>query len=87
MPPVSPRQIVPLMLALLLLFFLPRTKRLRVRLTMVTAMILLGVLAGCSGPGGPTVKPINGSVTIKGQSTGSAGTVSHSSGAINFTLD
>ena len=85
-PPPSPRQIVPLVLALLLLFLLPKTKRLRVRLGMITAMILLVFVAGCSGPG-TSVTPITGNITITGKSTGTAGSVTHSSPSIAITVD
>jgi hypothetical protein len=75
-PPISIRQIVPLILALMLLFMLPRTKRLRVRLGLVTAMLMLVVLAGCSGSG--SKPPMNATLTITGTSTGTAGSESHS---------
>ena len=52
-PPVSMRQVVPLILALMLLLLVPRTKRLRLRLGMVTAMLMLILLAGCSGSSKP----------------------------------
>jgi len=45
---MSIRQIVPLLLALSLLFCLFMTRRLRTQLGMVTAMIVLLALAGCS---------------------------------------
>lgn len=48
-PPMSIRQIVPLLLALLLLMCLFRTRRLQTRLGMATAIIVLLALAGCSG--------------------------------------
>ena len=47
-PPISIWQIVPLILAALLLFLLPKTKELRVRLGLATAVVLLIALAGCS---------------------------------------
>src|SRR6266550_88265 len=67
-PPMSIRQVVPLVLALLLLFILPRTQRLRMRLGMVTAMLLLLALAGCGGgyngtPKGPATLTITGTST------------------------
>ena len=74
-PPISLWQIAPLILATLLLFLLSNTKRLPVRLGLATTMVLLLILAGCSG-GHPA--PIPGSVTITGTSTGTAGSVSHS---------
>lgn len=67
-PPVSMRQIVPLILALMLLFLLPKTQRLRTRLGMVTAMILFIVLAGCSGPAKPHTNPGVYDLTITGTS-------------------
>jgi hypothetical protein len=85
-PPVSPWQVVPLLLALLLLFLVPRAKGLRVRLGLVTATVLLVVLAGCAGPGSAP-QPINGNITITGKSTGTAGSVSHSSSSVAFTLN
>jgi hypothetical protein len=77
-PPVSIRQVVPLLLAMMLVFLLPRTKRLRLRLGMVAAMFMLVLLAGCSGPGKPVKPPVNATLTITGASTGTAGAVSHS---------
>jgi hypothetical protein len=73
-PPISIWQIVPLILAALLLFLLPKTKGLRVRLGLATAVVLLIGLAGCSS----SSPPIAGNVTITGTSSGSAGSVSHS---------
>ena len=76
-PPISIWQIVPLILASLLLFLVPKTKELRVRLGLATAVVLLVALAGCSS----SKPPITGSVTITGTSSGSAGSVSHSATA------
>jgi Abnormal spindle-like microcephaly-assoc'd, ASPM-SPD-2-Hydin/Beta-propeller repeat len=73
-PPISIWQIVPLILASLLLLLLTKTKGLRVRVGLATAVVLLLVLAGCGG-GRP---PISGTLTITGTSTGSAGSESHS---------
>ena len=77
LPPMSIWQITLLLMALMLLFLLPRASRLRVRLGMIAAMVLLLTVAGCSGPK-PPVQPLSGNVTITGQSTGTAGSVSHS---------
>jgi hypothetical protein len=65
-----------LLLAIMLLFLLPRTKRLRLRVGMVAAMLMLVLLAGCSGPG--VKPPVHATLTITGSSTGTAGAVSHS---------
>jgi hypothetical protein len=67
-PPVSIRQVVPVLLAMLLLFLLPRAQRLRARLGMVTAMVLLLVLAGCGGGYNGTPKGA-ATLTITGTST------------------
>jgi hypothetical protein len=75
-PLVLMREIVPLILALLLLFLLPKARSIRLRLGLATAMVLLMALAGCSGSGHPA--PIAGNLTITGTSNGTAGTVSHS---------
>ena len=74
-PPISIWQIVPLILASLLLFLLTKTKGVRVRVGLATAVLLLMILAGCGGGGHP---PISGTLTLTGTSTGSAGTESHS---------
>ena len=77
-PPVSMRQIVPLILALMLVLLLPRTQRLRLRLGMVAATLMLVVLAGCSGGlGKPIAPPTAAVITITGTSNGSAGAVTH----------
>jgi hypothetical protein len=73
-PPISLWQIVPLILAFLLLFLLPKAKGLRVRVALGTAVVLLIALAGCSS----SPSAITGTLTITGTSTGSAGSESHS---------
>jgi Beta-propeller repeat len=71
--PILIRQIVPLILAFVLLFLLPKAKGLRVRLGMASALVLLLALAGCSSS-----SPITGNLTITGTSSGTAGSESHS---------
>ena len=86
-PPVSIRQVVPLILALLLLLLLPRTKRLQVRLGMAGAMLLLVILAGCSGPGAPVTQPIPAVLTITGTTSGTPpGVVTHQA-TVNLTIN
>jgi hypothetical protein len=81
--PLSMRQVVPLILALMLLLLLPKTKRLRLRLGMAAAMLVLAVLAGCTGSG---KQPVNAVLTITGTSNGSAGAVVHKA-TVNLTVN
>lgn len=81
-PPPSIRQVVPLVLALLLLFLLPTARRMRVRLAMGTAMILFLVLAGCSGQQKPHTAKGNYALTIKGTS----GNLNHTV-VVNITIN
>jgi hypothetical protein len=74
--PLPIRQIVPLLLALLLLFLLPAAKRLRLRLGMATAMLVLLALAGCSGPSAPK-KPGTTPGTYNLTITGTSGATVH----------
>lgn len=82
--PPSIRQIVPFVLALLLLFLLPtaRRLRLRLRLAMATAMILFFVLAGCSG----APKPHTAKGPYALQLTGTSGNLSHPL-TVNITIN
>ena len=82
--PVSVRQVVPLLLALLLLFLLPRTQRLRMRLATVAAMMVLMTLAACSGPQRPHTPKGNYVLTITGTSTAPA--LTHSVN-VNLTVN
>jgi hypothetical protein len=81
-PPPSIRQVVPFVLALLLLFLLPTARRARVRLAMGTAMILFLVLAGCSGPQKPHTATGPYALTIKGTS----GNLNHTV-VVNITIN
>jgi hypothetical protein len=69
-------QIVPFVLALILLFLIPTAKRLRLRLGMAAATLALLVLAGCSGPGTPP-KPGTTPGTYQLTVTGTAGATMH----------
>jgi hypothetical protein len=86
-PPVSIRQVVPLILACLLLLLLPRTKRLQVRLGMAGAMLLLVILAGCSGPGAPVTQPIPAVLTITGTTSGTPPGVVNHQAIVNLTIN
>lgn len=81
-PPPSIRQVVPLVLALLLLFLLPTARRLRTRFAMGTAMILFLVLAGCSGTQKPHTAKGNYALTINGVS----GNLNHTV-VVNITIN
>jgi hypothetical protein len=65
-PPLSPRQVVPLILAFLLLLSLRSARRPRMRLAMAATLLLLIAFAGCSGikglhtPKGPAILTITG---------------------------
>jgi Abnormal spindle-like microcephaly-assoc'd, ASPM-SPD-2-Hydin/Beta-propeller repeat len=69
-------QIVPLVLAMILLFLLPTAKRLRLRLGMAAATLALLALAGCTGPGTPK-KPGTTPGTYPLTVTGTAGATMH----------
>jgi hypothetical protein len=84
--PLPIRQIVPLFLALILLFLLPTAKRLRLRLAMATAMLVFIVLAGCSGPK-PPVKPGTPPGTYSLTITGTAGATVHSAAPVSLTVN
>jgi hypothetical protein len=87
-PPISPlsiRQIVPLLVALMLLSLLPRTRRLRMRLAMVTAMIFFAVLAGCSG-NSPHPHTEKGSYVLTVTGTLHGGATTHSA-TVNLTVN
>ncbi len=72
-PPISIRQIVPLVLALVLLLMLFTGTRLRTRLGMVTAILIMLALAGCGGYNG--TKKGTTTLTITGTSGGVTKTV------------
>lgn len=84
--PLPIRQIVPLFLALILLFLLPTAKRLRLRVAMATAMLVFIVLAGCSGPK-PPVKPGTPPGTYSLTITGTAGATVHSAAPVSLTVN
>jgi Beta-propeller repeat len=67
-PPVSPRQIVLLLLALALLLMLPTVRRFRTRLSLAGVVLGFVLLAGCSG--GPAGTP-GGTTTLTLTSTSS----------------
>jgi len=71
-PPLSIRQIVPLVLALVLLLMLFTVTRLRTRLGMVTAILIMLALAGCAYNG---TKKGTTNLTITGMSGGVTKTV------------
>jgi Beta-propeller repeat len=74
-PPLNYLRIVPLFLALMLLFLLRSTQRLRTRLATVSAIAICVTLAACSGPGSGSKNTAKGvyPLTVKGTS----GALSH----------
>jgi len=78
------RQVVPLFLAVMLLFLLPTARRLQMRLTLGTAMILFVVLAGCSGKPHPHTQKGSYVLTVTGTLHGGATT--HSA-TVNLTVN
>jgi hypothetical protein len=62
---------VPLFLALLLLALVPKMRPIRVRLGMVTAVILLAFLAGCAGSPRASKAPVPVTLTITGATANS----------------
>jgi hypothetical protein len=74
-PPFNVLRIVPLFVALMLLFLLRSAQRLRLRLAMVTAIFVCVTLAACSsGYNGPT-KTMKGTYPLT--VTGNSGALAH----------
>ena len=76
--PPSTRQTVLFAIGLSLLTLVFATRRLRTRLSLAGAMLVVFAVAGCSG----SVKPIIGNITL----TGTVGTVTHST-TVALTVD
>jgi hypothetical protein len=81
-PPVSIRQVVPVLLAMLLMFLLARTQQMRVRFGMVTATVLLLMLAGCGGGYNGTTK---GPATLT--ITGTSGTLTPKTAQVQISVN
>lgn len=79
-PRIPMRQVIPLLMALILMFILPATRRLRMRLGLVGATLMLVLIAGCSGHVG-TPKG-NYTLTLSGTASGVAHTTS-----VTLTVD
>jgi hypothetical protein len=71
-PPMPIRQVVPLVLALILLLSLLSARRPRLRLGMATAMFTFIAIAGCSGAPKPHTPKGPATLTITGTSTAPA---------------
>ena len=73
-PPWNLLRLVPLFVALMLLFVLRSTRRLGTRLAMASAIVICITLAACSGPSGPA-KTAKGTYPLT--ITGTSGALSH----------
>jgi len=82
-PPVSIRQVVPVLLAMVLMFLLARTQQMRMRLGMVTAMVLLLALAGCGGGKNPGTPKGPATLTI----TGTSGTLTPKTALVQISVN
>jgi hypothetical protein len=83
--PLLIRQIVPVLLAFILLLLIPTAKQFRLRLAMATAMVAFVVLAGCAGP--KTPKPGTPPGTYSLTITGTSGATVHSAAAVSLTVN
>jgi len=81
-PPVSIRQVVPVLLAMLLMFLMAKTRQMRMRLGMITAMVLLLALAGCGGSYNGTTK---GPTTLT--ITGTSGTLTPKTALVQISVN
>ena len=83
-PPLNMLRVIPLMLAILLLFLLRSAQRLRTRLVMVSAMLVFVCVAGCSSRLNNNHNAAKGTSTLT--VTGTSGALSHST-TISITVD
>ena len=80
-PRIPVRQVTSMFMALILMFLLPATRRLRMRLGLVGATLILILFAGCSGTPSGTPKG-NYTLTLSGTASGVAHTTS-----VTLTVD
>jgi hypothetical protein len=74
-PPLNLLRIIPLFIAVMLLFLLRSTQRLRIRVAMVAAILCFVTLAACSGPSYGPKKTAKGSYPLT--VTGTSGALTH----------
>jgi hypothetical protein len=74
-PPLNVLRIIPLFVAVMLLFLLRSTQRLRIRVAMVAAILCCVTLAACSGPASGPKKTAKGNYPLT--VTGTSGALTH----------
>jgi hypothetical protein len=74
-PPLNVLRIIPLFVAVMLLFLLRSTQRLRIRVAMVAAILCFVTLAACSGPASGPQKTAKGNYPLT--VTGTSGALTH----------
>jgi hypothetical protein len=74
-PPLNVVRIIPLFVAVMLLFLLRSTQRLRIRVAMVAAILCCVTLAACSGPASGPKKTAKGNYPLT--VTGTSGALTH----------
>ncbi|HYL84950.1 MAG TPA: SBBP repeat-containing protein [Candidatus Angelobacter sp.] len=83
-PPLNLLRIVPLFVALMLIFLLRSARRFRTRLAMVSAILICVMLAACSGPGAPNTNTKKGAYPLT--VTGTSGALAHNT-TVTITVD
>jgi hypothetical protein len=83
-PPINMIRIVPLFVALMLLFLMRSTQRLRTRLSLVSAICICVTLSACSGSGAPSNSTAKGTYTLT--VTGTSGALAPQTATVTVTV-